>query len=198
MKPLHLTVSILALGLSACSLGESPETGSRSVAAEQPGPAGGEAVALQDVCELLTPDELGAITGLADLVATPDRYEHEWSSCEYRDPVGSVVPGSPPEEQTPLLLLRIYWSGGRELWEMELGARQHAAELLAEPDVSREEIGEIVEAGPVAGLGDAAHFNQLLGSYVLVGDTLIQFIMPLMMDPEERFRPIADAVLSRL
>jgi hypothetical protein len=59
-------------------------------------------------------------------------------------------------------------------------------------------VDSIVKPGSVAGLGDAATFSDVMPSFVLVGDQLLQFQIMNMPDARAAFVPLARKAMGRL
>jgi hypothetical protein len=177
---------LLIVPFAACGGGESEGGSDRIPDADvvQAAEAGIQAAQARDACELLDLEELEAIFG-EDLVERPERYP-DWSSCEYFTAADDFF----------RMAFSVHFEGGREGWEIELAARGAAEPLIEQQEGI--EVDSIVRPGYVSGLGDAAHFNSLLPSQILIGDTLIQFLMPLMPEPERHFRPLGERVIRKL
>jgi hypothetical protein len=72
-----------------------------------------------------------------------------------------------------------------------------AAGMMAEPG-DEALVDSIVRPGPVAALGDTALFSDIMPSYVLTGDVLLEMMMPLLPDARQHFRPLASTALAKL
>jgi hypothetical protein len=59
-------------------------------------------------------------------------------------------------------------------------------------------VDSIVKPGPVAGLGDAGTYSDLMPSFVLVGDRLLQFQIMLLPNARSAFVPLAQKAIARL
>ena len=142
------------------------------------------------VCRLLNASEVAAFVGPAVALANVVEDEPERSTCHYED-----------QDGTPLFILKVYWKGGKNQWNASSVARTAGDRMLADAEgVGTDSLAKagVVKAGPVAGLGDAAYFSDLLPSQVLKGDILVELTMSLLQDPEAKFRPLAEALLKRL
>lgn len=140
----------------------------------------------RDACELITAEELAAITGVT-LVPKLEASGDEASTCTYWD-AGTNV---------DWFAVEVTWQGGRTEWQQWNAATKGAARMIEheEPDV---DVADIVSIGPVAGLGDRARYSGLLGGFVLKDDTLLWFKFGMMPKPERHFRPLALKALEKL
>ena len=167
----------LAVTVGACSGSgdQSADTLAQAANASQP-PNG-----LRDACEVLTVADVQPYF-TEPLVAKPGTKGRNETKCEYwgRDfAIGfSVV-----------------WTGGKSEFEMYNSATDLAAKMMAEPGVN---VDSIVKPGPVAGLGDAATYSDLMPSFVLVGDRLLQFQIMLLPNARSAFVPLAQKAIERL
>lgn len=148
------------------------------------------AQAERHVCRLLKAAEVQTLLGPSVALANVVEDEPERSTCQYEDKDGA-----------PVFILTVYWKGGKNQWDASTAARGAGDRMLAGAEgVGIDSLTKagIVKAGPVAGLGDAAYFSELLPSLVLKGDVLLELNMALLKEPEAKFRPLAQAVLSRI
>jgi len=96
----------------------------------------------------------------------------------------------------PYLMLTVYWEGGRDNLEVEKKARGLAGQIMKEPAVDG-----LTRFGPVPDVGDEAYLSRsILASYVLKGDTLLEFQMPLASEKQlqTHFVPLARKAVSRV
>jgi hypothetical protein len=139
----------------------------------------------RSACDLVTAAEIEAMAGEPVEVRPGDASAFQ-SSCEYW---GTT-------HQVPFLGLKVYWTGGREQWDVQASAYALASGIFRQSEGV--ELDSIVKPGPVQGLGDAALFQGLLPSLVLEGDVLLEMILFYLPDAEARFRPLATLILGRL
>jgi hypothetical protein len=100
-----------------------------------------------------------------------------------------------------VFVLTVYWKGGKNQWNASTAALKAGDKMLASSEgVGIDSLAKagVVKAGPVQGLGDAASFSDLLPSLVLKGDVLLELNMPLLKDPETKFRPLVEKLLGRI
>lgn len=154
-------------------------------------PAGSPAIALsttgepRDACKLIPVERIATIVGGPVLTAS-DPGPRE-SSCSYTDESG----------QFPYVELTVYWTEGRQMLEVVQMGTDLAARMMAEPG-DEALVDSIVRPGPVAGLGDTALFSDIMPSYILTGDVLLELMMPLLPNARQHFRPLASTALARL
>lgn len=142
------------------------------------------------ICRLLNAEEIKTLLGPAVVLANVTEDEPERSTCQYEDKDGA-----------PVFILTVYWQGGRDQWKASTAARSAGDKVLAGAEgVGIDSLAKagMVKAGPVEGLGDAAYFSDLLPSQVLKGDVLLELNMSLLQNPQARFRPLAEKLLSRI
>lgn len=178
IRPLSVMALVLA-SLHGCGGNETPDETNSAVSIEAAAPA-----TLRDACEIITGDDVAAIEG-GPIEARPEEPEGpDESSCAYG-----------PPGQYALMYLTIYWKNGKDGWETWGAARGLGARLMQDPDVN---VDSIVAGDPLAGIGDAAHYGDLLPSLVLVGDVLLEFKMQMLNDSRANFPVLARKAVSRL
>jgi hypothetical protein len=154
--------------------------------------AGASSVSAQaehHVCRLLKPDEVKVLLAPTIVLANVIEEGPERSVCQYED------------DRSPVFILTVYWKGGRNQWNASTAALKAGDKMLAGSEgVGVDSLAKagVVKAGPVKGLGDAAYFSDLLPSLVLKGDVLLELNMALLKDPESKFRPLVEKLLSRI
>ena len=151
----------------------------------------------RNACDLLTIEEASAVVGVpvtakeisdadgTDQEATATNRLRERSACWWQGPDGQ-----------PQLMVKGYWTAGRQSWEINAAARGMATSMIQRQEGVALE--SVVKAGPVAGLGDKAFFSPLLPSLVLKDDIMLEIMMPIHPNPETQFRPLVTKMLSRL
>jgi hypothetical protein len=172
----------LCCALAACGGSESGDGGDDAGAAEG---AAGTPSGARSACDLVTAAEMQAITG-EPVEVRPGEGAATYSKCEYWGTVNEV----------PYFSLTAYWSGGREQWEIHASAMGLAADLFREAEGV--ELDSIVQAGPVAGLGDAAIYADLTPAVVLRGDQMLEMYLFYLPDAKRNFRPLTEKILARL
>jgi hypothetical protein len=177
-------VVLLCAVLVAC--GSSGERASSDAAssADASASAAPASSALRSACDVLTAKDLQAAVG-KPVVATPRPGTPTKSECWYESPTSDRI----------YFGLTVYWQGGQEEWKIDQTATRMAARMMESPDVNSD---SIVVPGPVPGLGDLAVFSDIMDSYVLVGDTLLDFNTAELPHAAKNFRPLARLALSRL
>jgi hypothetical protein len=136
----------------------------------------------RDACSLLDTPDIEAIFN-KKLAPKPEGQ----SKCMWMDAASGLG---------PYLMLTVSWEGGRENLEIEKKARGIANRLMNEPEAEG-----LTKFGPVPNLGDEAYLSKgFLASYVLKGDTLLEFQLPLASERQlqTNFVHLAKKALSRL
>ena len=180
-------VAAVAVSVTTWSCGGSGgDVGSGGATSGEPGTQAAQATAERDLnaCHLLGNEEVGALAGRTVVMRDQTEAGDSYSVCEYSDEAGTFVLG-----------LTVYWAGGKDQWDIWRTATGLAGALTE----SNEGVGldEVVEQGPVAGLGDAAFFSALLPSLVLEGDVLLEINMALIPEAGTKFRGLAEMLLGR-
>lgn len=140
----------------------------------------------RNACSLLETPDIEAVFN-NKLAPKPEAESRYRTKCLWMDASSGVG---------PYLMLTVYWEGGRENLEVEKKARGIASQLMNEPAAEG-----LTKFGPVPNLGDEAYLSKsMLASYVLKGDTLLEFQLPLASETQLRthFVPLAKKALSRL
>ena len=153
------------------------------------GASSASAQAEHHVCRLLKPDEVKVLLAPTIVLANVIEEGPVRSVCQYED------------DQSPVFILTVYWKGGKNQWNASTAALKAGDKMLAGAEgVGVDSLAKagVVKAGPVKGLGDAAYFSDLLPSLVLKGDVLLELNMALLKDPESKFRPLVEKLLSRI
>lgn len=137
----------------------------------------------RDACEIITAEDVAAIEN-APIEAQAEVESHGETQCTYGPPDG-----------WPVMHLTIHWQGGRDLWEAWGMGRQLGARMMQDPEVN---VDSLIAGDPLSGIGDAAHYGDLLPSLVLVGDVLLEFQMTLLNDARANFPVLARKAVDRL
>ena len=151
----------------------------------------------RNACELVTVEEVSAAAGVrvtaretsdvdgTDQPADDTNRMVNRSGCWWEGPQGQ-----------PILMVKGYWTEGKQRWEIGLKARGMAESMIQNQEGVA--LDSVVKAGPVAGLGDKAIFGSVLGSMVLKDDVMLEIGMWYVPKSEVQFRPLVEKMLSRL
>lgn len=143
----------------------------------------------RDACGLITKEEVAALYGKP--VTTKADVPHPiYATCDFSDP-------DPAQQGLFVLILEVYWQGGRDQWRAE-GLGTAGAKRMLEHAEKDSDVGTILKQEVLPGVGDQATFNPLLGGKVLKGDTMLTFKFGLIDHPDQYFRQLAPKALSRL
>jgi hypothetical protein len=173
-RVLSIGLGLIAACGGSADQADEPDVQSGDAAAEQ-------RTSLRDACEVLTVADVQPYFP-EPLEARPGTRGSSETTCEYW---GSDFRAG----------FSVTWTGGKEEFEMYNSATDLAATMLAEPGVN---VDSIVKPGAVAGLGDAATFSDLMPSFVLVGDQLLQFQIMNVPGAGAAFVPLARKAIGRL
>ena len=77
--------------------------------------------------------------------------------------------------KTLLVAVTVHWKGGKELARVNQAATSMAKQMLNEDDV---DIEELTGSAKVRGLADKAYYSDVMPSWFLKGDVLIEVISP--------------------
>jgi hypothetical protein len=176
-------VSVTVAGACGKEADEEKVSDGSVAAADQPA-SGKRTGANRNACDLLTIEEVSAAAG-EPVIAKEIHRETGRSDCQWDGKDGLIR-----------MSVVGYWTGGKEGWEILAGARGAAKAIIQkEEGVS---LDSVVKSGPVPGLGDKAFFSDILPSLVLKDNVLLEIMMPLIPNPEARFRPLMTKALARL
>lgn len=183
---LYLALSILLLSVLACSLpGQATPAPTDLSLSSTPVPAGSGGARDQNACHLLSHEEVSALVEEKIVMSDQTEAGETWSTCEWED-----------ENGIPLFFITVYWTNGRQEWETWRVAQGLGNEALEQA----EGVGpdDLVKQGPVAGIGDAAYFSELLPSLVLKDDILIEMNLFYVPQAETKFADLAGLLLGRI
>jgi hypothetical protein len=176
--------------LSACG---GPAADARSsaaprAAASAPAAAGAESQGSrkQNACALVNREEIERIAG-AKITMLHDIEDADQSTCELHDSASDQV----------FVYVTVLWKGGKDQARANQAGMSMAAQKLNTSDV---DIAELSGSGKVRGLADKAFFSDLLPSWFLKGDVLVEVISPLW--PHDKtlatFNAVAKSALPKL
>jgi hypothetical protein len=172
---------MLACGNPPADTGSGAKPGAVAVASSEPPQARG-----QNACALVNLKEIEQIAGTA-LGTLHDIEDTDQTTCELRDDATKQV----------VVYVKVLWKGGKEQARAEQAAMGMAKQALNTPDV---DIAELTGSGSVRGLADEAFYSDVMPSWVLKGDVLVQVISPLW--PHDKtvrtFQAVARSALPRL
>lgn len=99
--------------------------------------------------------------------------------------------------RTLLVAVTVHWKGGKELARVNQAAMSMAKQMLNEDDV---DIAELTGSEKVKGLADKAFYSDVMPSWFLKGDVLIEVISPRFGHDQTRavFVSVARSASSRL
>lgn len=174
---------LILLGATGCAGGSPRENTS---AAKTTAPASSSAAATdRNACHLLNHEEVSALVEEKIVMRDQTDAGETWSTCQWEN-----------ENGVPLFMLTVYWAGGKQEWDAWRAARGLADEFFKKAEgVST---NDIVKQGPVAGLGDAAYFSELLPSLVLKGDVLFEMNLFFVPRAETKFAGLARKLLAKI
>jgi hypothetical protein len=178
----------LVLLATGCGGSNANSTSSSSAAA---GSAGGSVAPAtqarrQNACGLVDREDIERIAG-TKISMLHNIEDTDQTTCEFSDDTTHDV----------LVYVKVFWKGGREMVRAEQAAMGMAKQIMNTPDV---DIEALTGSGQVQGLADQAFYSDVMPSWVLKGDVLIQVIAPRW--PHEKtaktFNVVAKTALSRL
>lgn len=97
----------------------------------------------------------------------------------------------------PLIDVTVQWTGGRDQAEAMGAGMAMANRMMNEPGI---DIEELTGSGTEPGLADEAFYSNLMPSWVLEGDVLIQVMSPMFGADQTRraFLAVSKTALGRL
>ena len=92
---------------------------------------------------------------------------------------GQSVSGSSnlDADSVTLVTVKVYWAGGKEVARMNQAEMSMAKQMMNDKDVN---IEELTGSGKVRGLADKAFYSDVLPSWFLKGDVLVEVLSPLL------------------
>jgi hypothetical protein len=140
----------------------------------------------QNACALVSREEIERIAG-ARITMLHDIEDADESTCELHDSASDRV----------FVYVKVLWKGGKEQARANQAGMSMAAQKLNTSDV---DIAELTGSGKVRGLADKAFFSDILPSWFLKGDVLVEVISPLW--PHDKtfatFKAVANSALPKL
>jgi hypothetical protein len=178
--------------LSACNLAQRPGGGTTQPPVAPPpagptqaAPSAGNAARDQNACHLLTHEEVSALVEEKIVISDQTEAGETWSTCEWNN-----------ESGTSPFILTVYWANGKQEWETWRAAQGLGNEAFEQAEgVSAD---DVVKQGPVAGLGDAAYFSELLPSLVLKDDVLFEMNLFFVPRAETKFASLARTLIGKI
>lgn len=178
--------------LSACNLAQNlteqtpqPPAAPPQAGPTQAAPSAGSAARDQNACHLLTHEDVSALVEENIVISDQTEAGETWSTCVWNN-----------ESVTTIFILTVYWANGRQEWET-----WRAAQGLGNESFEQAEgvgIDDVVKQGPVAGLGDAAYFSELLPSLVLKDDILFEMNLFFVPHAEAKFASLVRKLLAEI
>lgn len=157
-------------------------------AAGQPAAAAGESQGSrkQNACALVNLEDIARIAA-TKLSMLHNIEDTDQTTCEIRDDATAQV----------VVYVKVLWQGGKDQAQANQAGMSMAAQKLNTSDV---DIAELTGSGKVRGLADKAFFSDILPSWFLKGDVLVEVISPLW--PHDKtfatFNAIAKSALPKL
>ena len=186
-RPIACAAALPAAAFLMLACGSRPadaDSGVKPGAAAQP--AGPQQAREQNACALVNLEEIAQIAGtkLSMLHNIEDTSE---STCEIRDDASKQV----------VVYVKVLWKGGKEQARAEQAGLSMAKQQLNTADV---DIAELTGSEKVRGLADKAFFSDVMPSWVLKGDILVQVISPTWPHDQtlRTFQAVAKSALPRL
>lgn len=157
-------IACVALAVSAGCGGSAPEAAQGGAVAAQKPAADAAARPKKNACALFDKAKIEAIAKqTVDLMHTIEADDH--TVCEV------TASGT----DTLLVSVTAYWSGGKDLARVNQASMSMARQMLDEDDV---DIAELSGSEKVRGLADKAFYSDLMPSWFLKGDVLIEVLSP--------------------
>lgn len=184
MRMLSVCCLVLMMAAGCGSGGQRADTSTAANTAI-PTPAAADVAQDQNACHLLTREEVSALVEEKIVMSDQTDAGETWSTCEWEG-----------ESVTARFMLTVYWANGKQEWETWRAAQGFSEQVLKQAEgVSP---GDVVKQGPVAGIGDAAYFSELLPSLVLKGDVLFEMNLFFAPRAETKFASLARKLLAKI
>lgn len=141
----------------------------------------------QNACALVAREELEAIA--KEKLDMLHNIEEEGKTvCELKSAASKMT----------LIYVTVYWRQGQELARVNQAATGMAKQMMKNDQNA--DIEALTGSGKVRGLADKAHYSDLMPSWFLKGDVLVEVISPAFGHDQTKavFMSVAKAALSRL
>ncbi len=164
-------------GADATSAEMSGQTGAAPAAAQAP---------KKNACALLDREQIEGIAGQKlDMLHNIESDDH--TVCEL----------SAAGTNTMLISVTVYWRGGKELARTNEAAMSLAKHMMNDDEV---DIEALTGSGKAPGLADKAYYSDLMPSWLLKGDVLIEILSPRFGHDQTKgvFLSVAKSALPRL
>jgi hypothetical protein len=140
----------------------------------------------QNACALVNLEDIARIAG-TKLSMLHDIEDTDQTTCEIRDDATTEV----------VVYVKVLWKGGKEQARAEQAGLSMAKQQMNTGDV---DIAELTGSEKVRGLADKAFFSDVMPSWMLKGDVLVQVISPRWPHDQtlRTFQAVAKSALPRL
>jgi hypothetical protein len=182
-RTLAACVALVAvMAASGCGGSPPPAAGETAAPAVQPPQA---SAPKKNACAFVDLPVLTALAG-KPLTMLHEIEDTDLTNCEVSDPDNVVV-----------VTVTVRWSGGKEQARANQAAMSMAKQVLNEDDV---DILALTGSQQVRGLADKAFYSDIMPSWVLKGDVMVEVIAPLWNSEKTKktFSSIARKALSQL
>ena len=156
-----LAMAIAGGGVLAC--GGSPKA---PAAGREPAPAAGAPASARNACEFVDRAAIETMAG-KKLDMLHNIEAEDQTACELTDPENHIM----------VFQVTVHWKGGKDMARVEQSAMSMAKQLMN--DDGDTDILELTGSEKVRGLADKAFYSDIMPSWVLKGDVMIQTIAPL-------------------
>jgi hypothetical protein len=109
----------------------------------------------------------------------------------------SVCEVSSPKTKNTFVTVKVWWAGGKEVARTNQASMSLAKQMMNDKET---DIEELTGSSKVRGLADKAYYSNLMPSWFLKGDVLVEVVSPLFRDEEKKtvFMAIAKQALPLL
>lgn len=188
MIPMRIWLRAIAIltiaGVAACGR-NTPDATTEKTAA-QGGDAAPARSTAKNACRLVDLAQIEAVAkqklGMMHVIEGDDHTVCELSELKTNQTLVSVT---------------VYWTGGKEMARVNQAAMSMARQMLNDDDT---DIEEITGSAKVRGLADKAYYSDLMPSWMLKGDVMIEIISPLFSHDQTKavFVSVSKTALARL
>jgi hypothetical protein len=158
--------------------GPAPAAAQKSAAAPDP--------SKRNACAFVDRAAIEEMAGTS-LTMLHDIQDEDRTVCELADPKSKIV----------VFSVTVHWKGGKELARVEQAGMSMAKQMLNDPDT---DIMELTGSEKVRGLADKAFYSNIMPSWFLKGDVMVQIIAPTFdyQKTKQAFLSTAKKALSQL
>lgn len=184
---IFIAVVVAAAFAGACNRSAATQEPAQTNKAAAPATSAASSRPAQNACALVAREQLEAIAN--EKLEMLHNIEQEGKTvCEVKSAASKMT----------LIYVTVYWRQGKELARINQAATGMAKQMMKNDQNA--DIEQLTGSGKMRGLADKAYYSDLMPSWFLKGDVLIEVISPTFGHDKTKavFMSVANAALPRL